>query len=200
MKPLIKITSVPITVEMKSTGARIERKSDSVELSISRKEGGGLRIESKPIQLRIDTFEARNTVVPTTRRSIAQAAEKGKNAAYEATAKLGREGQMFMDARLAGGKALDKIFEMSMDIPSGDFTLARIPTVGPDISWSEPDLRIRYDMEKLNFDWKIQNGDFEFIPGTIEFSITQRPDVIIEYIGGPIYVPKSADPNFEAEA
>lgn len=107
---------------------------------------------------------------------------------------------MFMDARLAGGKALDKIFEMSMDIPSGDFTLARIPTVGPDISWSEPDLRIRYDMEKLNFDWKIQNGDFEFIPGTIEFSITQRPDVIIEYIGGPIYVPKSADPNFEAEA
>lgn len=200
MEPLIKITSVPITVEMKSTGARIERKSDSVELSISRTEGGGLRIESKPIKLRIDTFEARNTVVPTTRRSIEQAAERGKNAAYEATAKLGREGQMLMDARLAGGKALDQIFEMSMDIPSGDFTLTRIPSVGPEISWTEPDLTIRYDMEKLNFDWRIQKGDFEFIPGSIEFSITQRPDVIIEYIGSPIYVPRSADPNFEAEA
>lgn len=200
MEPLIRITSVPITVEMKSTGARIERKSDSVELSISRTEGGGLRIESRPIKLKIDTFEARNTVVPTTRRSIEQAAEKGKHAAYEATAKLGREGQMLMDAKLSGGKALDQIFAMNMDIPSGDFTLARIPTVGPEISWSEPDLTIEYDMEKLNFDWRIQKGDFEFIPGTIEFSITQRPDVIIEYIGSPIYVPKSADPNFEAQA
>ena len=107
---------------------------------------------------------------------------------------------MLMDARLAGGKALDQIFEMSMDIPSGDFTLTRIPSVGPEISWTEPDLTIRYDMEKLNFDWRIQKGDFEFIPGSIEFSITQRPDVIIEYIGSPIYVPRSADPNFEAEA
>lgn len=200
MEPLIRITNVPITIEMKTTNAHIQRKSDSVELSISRTEGGGLRIESQPIKLRIDTFEARNTIAPTTKRSIEQAAEKGKRAAYEATAKLVREGQMLMDAKLSGGKALDQIFEMSMDIPTGDFTLARIPGAPPEISWSEPDLRIEYDMEKLNFDWRIQKGDFEFIPGTIEFSITQKPDVIIEYIGSPIYVPKSADPNFEAEA
>ncbi len=200
MEPLIRITSVPIKVEMKSTGAKIERTSSTVELNISRTEGGGLRIESRPVKLNIDTFEARNSITPTTRRSIEQAAERGRIAAYEATAKLGREGQMFMDAKLSGGAALDRIFEMSMDIPSGDFTLSRIPTVPPKISWTDPDLRIEYDMEKLNFDWRIRQGDFEFIPGTIEFSITQRPDVVIEYIGSPIYVPRSADPNFEAEA
>ncbi|MDO4711404.1 MAG: DUF6470 family protein [Peptostreptococcaceae bacterium] len=200
MEPLIRITNVPITIEMKSTSARIKRTSDRVDLNISRTEGGGLRIESEPIKLRIDTFEARNSVVPTTRRSIEQAAQRGMKAAYEATAKLGREGQMLMDAKLSGGKALDRIFAMSMEEPTGDFTLSRIPTVGPEISWSEPDLTIEYDMEKLNFDWRIQKGDFEFIPGSIEFSITQRPDVVIEYIGSPIYVPKSADPHFEAEA
>ena len=32
----------------------------------------------------------------------------------------------------------------------------------------------------------------EFIPGTIELSITQQPDVIIEYVGKPIYVPRVA--------
>ena len=35
----------------------------------------------------------------------------------------------------------------------------------------------------------------EFIPGDIEMNITQYPDVVIEYIGGPIYVPPSADPE-----
>ena len=51
--------------------------------------------------------------------------------------------------------------------------------------------------DKLNFDLKIANGNFEFIPGNIEMSITQHPDIMIEYIGGPIYVPPSADPNYE---
>jgi hypothetical protein len=31
----------------------------------------------------------------------------------------------------------------------------------------------------------------------IELKITQRPQVIIKYVGGPIYVPRSADPNYE---
>ena len=37
----------------------------------------------------------------------------------------------------------------------------------------------------------------EFIPGDIEFTVTQRPEVRIKYVGGPIYVPPSADPNYE---
>lgn len=200
MGPLIKITNVPITVEMKSTNAQIQRSAQSVDLDISRTEGGGLRIKSNPIKVSIDTFEARNTIAPTTKRSIEQAAQKGKNAAYEATAKLAREGQMLMDAKLSGGKALDQIFASDAMAPTGEFTLSRLPGAPPEINWSDPDISIEYDMEKLNFDWRIQKGDFEFIPGTIEFSIAQKPDVIIEYIGSPIYVPKSADPNFEAEA
>ena len=51
-------------------------------------------------------------------------------------------------------------------------------------------------MDKLNFDLKVLNGNYEFIPGNIEMSITQHPDVLIEYVGGPIYVPPSADPNY----
>ena len=58
-------------------------------------------------------------------------------------------------------------------------------------------MNIRYEMDKLNFDWKISGGSFEFTPGDIEFTVTQRPEVIVKYIGGPIYVPPSADPNYE---
>ena len=44
-------------------------------------------------------------------------------------------------------------------------------------------------MDKLNFDVRSLNGDFEFIPASIDVEITQYPDVRIEYVGEPIYVP-----------
>ena len=200
MEQLIQITNVPIMIEMKTTMAQIQRKAQNVDLNISRSEGGGLKIKSSPIKVSIDTFEARNSIAPTTKRSIEQAAQKGTNAAYEATARMAKEGQMFLDAKLSGGKALDQIFAQSAQSPEREFIYSRIPTVPPEINWSDPDISIQYDMEKLNFDWRISRGDFEFVPGSIEFNITQRPEVKIEYIGSPIYVPPSADPNFEAKA
>lgn len=200
MKPLIQITTVPIMIEMKSTMASIQRKAQTVDLNISRSEGGGLKIESSPIKVNIDTFEARNSISPTPIRSIKQFAEKGINAAYEATARMAKEGQMFLDAKLSGGKGLSQVIAQSTAPKEREFGYARIPTVPPEITWSDPDISIQYDLEKLNFDWRIAKGDFEFIPGSIEFTVTQQPDVIIEYIGGPIYVPASADPNFEAQA
>ena len=39
-----------------------------------------------------------------------------------------------------------------------------------------------------------------YIPGKFNFSITQYPEVKIEYLGEPVYVPKSADPNYDEEA
>lgn len=200
MKPLIQITSVPIMIEMKTTMASIQRKSQTVDLNISRSQGGGLKIESSPIKVSIDTFEARNSIAPTTKTSIEQTAQKGINAAYEATARMAKEGQMFLNAKLSGGKGLDQVIAQNAAPKEREFTYARIPSAPPEISWSDPDISIQYDLEKLNFDWRIAKGDFEFIPGSIEFNVTQRPEVIIEYIGGPIYVPASADPNFEAEA
>jgi hypothetical protein len=35
-----------------------------------------------------------------------------------------------------------------------------------------------------------------FLPPDLELVVTQRPQVVIKYIGGPIYVPPSADPNY----
>ena len=72
-----------------------------------------------------------------------------------------------------------------------------LPSVPPEITWDPGELNIRYEMDKLNFDWKMGEGSFEFTPGDIEFTVTQRPEVLIKYVGGPIYVPPSSDPNYE---
>ena len=76
MEPLIKITTIPIALEMKINHAKLEYNNASAELEISR-DKGGLRIKSSPIKLNLDTFEARSSIRPTAKQSVEQYAEKG---------------------------------------------------------------------------------------------------------------------------
>ena len=195
MKPLIEITTVPIQIEMKTTQARLEYARGTAEVEISRQEGG-LRIQSKPVRVNIDTFEARNSITPTLARSLEQGAQKGQQAAYQATATYAQQGKLMMETKL-GEEVITLLSRQSLTEGLKDVGLQFLPSVGPEITWDPGEMNIRYEMDKLNFDWKIGGGSFEFTPGDIELTVTQRPEVIIKYIGGPLYVPPSSDPNYE---
>ena len=195
MKPLIEITTVPIQIEMKTTHAKLEYVRGTAEMEISRDKGGGLQIKSRPIRVNIDTFEARNSITPTLARNLEQRAQDGKQSAYTATATFSNQGTLMMKTKL-GEEVITQFAKDAMNNVQ-DVALDFLPKVGPEITWDPGEMNIRYEMDKLNFDWKINGGSFEFTPGDIEFTVTQRPEVIIKYIGGPIYVPPSADPNYE---
>lgn len=199
MESLIKITTIPISYELKINEARLERRSGTAELEISRDQGG-MNIKSRPIKVKLDTFEARNSYVPTTSRAIAQAAQDGKTAAYEATANFAKEGQLMLKTKIGeGGETLNQIFAQRTAAPTGEFQLDFIPKTGANINWEDSSLLIEYQMDKLNFDWKIGKGEVQFVPGDIELSVSQYPDVKIEYMGDPIYVPPSAAAHFTGE-
>ena len=198
MYPLIEIKTVPIEIEMKTTPAQLKYTRASAEVEISR-DKGGLSIKSRPIRVKLDTFEARNSITPTAMRSIQQSAQRGRQAAYEATATYARDGKIFMNAKIGEEKITQLAQESQMRDYKANVNIQFLPSVGPEISWDVGEMNIRYQMDKLNFDWKLNGGNFEFVPGDIEFSVTQMPDVIIKYVGGPIYVPPSSDPNYEPE-
>lgn len=196
MRQLLEITSVPIEIEMRTSRAQLQYTRGTAELEISR-DKKGLSIKSRPIQLNVDTFEMRQSIVPTAARSIEQSAQKGQQAAYSATAARAQEGELYLKAKFGE----DVQAQISKTAISKEMFsqpgMTFIPTQGPEIDWDPGEMNIRYEMDKLNFDWKIGGGSFEFTPGDIELTVTQRPEVIIKYIGGPIYVPPSADPNYE---
>jgi len=196
MKPLLEITTVPIQIEMRTTNAKLEYARGTAEMEISR-DKGGLNIKSRPIRVNIDTFEARNSITPTLARQIAQSADKGQQAAYEATATYAQQGQLLLKTRVGEELVTQFAEEAMMKDVKLNAGIDFIPKVGPEITWDTGEMNIRYEMDKLNFDWKFGQGDFQFTPGDIEFTVTQRPEVVIKYIGGPIYVPPSADPNYE---
>lgn len=195
MQPLIEIQTIPIEIQMKVTDARLEYARGTANLEISR-DKGGLQIRSQPIQVNIDTFEARNSIVPTTMRSIEQKAQQGRQAAYEATASISREGRMMMEATVDGQVIPNLARQAVLERPA-NLNIQFLPSTGPEISWSGGELSVQYEMDKLNFDWRMEQMQFTFVPGDIEFTMTQRPDVVIKYVGGPLYVPLSSDPNYE---
>lgn len=194
MEPLLQIKTIPLKYEMKIQKAELRYTKSKSEVLIN-KENGGLDINSKPIKSIIDTYEARSSITPTTMESVRQAAASGLEAASEAAATYTEEAALLLDAKVPN--PLDQIFRQRAQMPTGEFGLAFIPTTGPDLEWSAPDLNIKYQMDKLSFDIRAAKGDFEYIPGSIEFSITQMPDVEIEYIGKPMYVPPSAAKYFD---
>lgn len=195
MKPLIEITTIPIQIEMKTTHAKLEYTRGTAEMEITRGENG-LSIKSRPIKLNIDTYEARNSLTPTLARYLEQGAQKGQQAAYEATATYARQGQLLLETRVGEELVTQFAEEAMMKDVKTNVGLKFLPEHGADISWDPGEMNIRYEMDKLAIDWKLNEGSFEFTPGDIEFKIAQRPDVVIKYIGGPLYVPPSSDPNY----
>ncbi|MBS6218270.1 MAG: hypothetical protein KH704_15340 [Clostridiales bacterium] len=195
MRPLIEIQTIPIEIQMKTTNARLEYARGTAQMEVSR-DRRGLQIRSQPIRVNIDTFEARSSIVPTTAQSIQQGAAQGQRAAYEATAVLAQEGRMMMEAKI-DQDVIPQLAQQKTAKQPAQLGIQFLPEVGPDISWTGGEMSIRYEMDKLNFDWRMSQMQFTFVPGDIEFKVTQQPDVVIKYTGSPLYVPPSADPSYE---
>ena len=195
MYPLIEIKTVPIEIQMKVTRAHLEYARGTAQVEISR-DKGGLNIRSHPIKVNLDTFEARNSVTPTTATAIRQQAQAGVQGAYQATGVLAKEGRMMMEAKIGQDVIPQLAKQQTLGSPT-NLNIDFLPSTGPDISWDGGEMSIQYQMDKLNFDWRMEQMNFTFVPGDIEFTMTQRPDVIIKYVGGPLYVPPSSDPDYE---
>ena len=183
MKPLIQITTIPIAYEMQIEKAKFERHEGTANLEISSNQAGHMQIKSQPIKLNLDTYESGNALLG----SSLGIGEKGNGSPvmYQATVSVDGDGQLLLK-----GKISDNLNKGNV--------VPQISTASEATPVKQADLTIRYQMDKMNFDMKVANGNFEFIPGTINVEITQYPDVQIEYVGGPIYVPPSADPNYES--
>ena len=131
MYPLIEIKTVPIEIEMKTTPAQLKYTRASAEVEISRNKGG-LSIKSRPIRVKLDTFEARNSITPTAMRSIQQSAQRGQQAAYEATATYARNGKIFMNAKIGEEKITQLAQESQMRDYKANVNIQFLPSVGPE--------------------------------------------------------------------
>ena len=208
MNSLIEITTVPIEIRMKTTNATLEYSRGTAELELSRSENGNVDIRSRAIKLQPDRYEPFGSGRPRVTASSPAAVGGSSSAvspqsAYEVTSVSMRQGELLLNATV--GQEFGQLFfgggSSSAQVDAGGQEAAPAVTAtfpGGAGDGGNTNFQIAYEMDKTLFNMK-QQGEttFKFTPGNIEFSVEQRPEVIIKYTGRPLYVPRSADPNYE---
>lgn len=195
---LLQITTIPIKIEIKVTNAKFEpTESDrQPKVNITTKNGGYV-MEAEPLRLNIDTYEARKSLGfghMNDADMLQQKAQEGFSIAYQGTAKVSQEGD-----QLARGVSPSEIAISNARAGATVETIMEfLPKEGAEITFDKGTLNIEYQMGTQDFDWNLKPDlPMEFIPGNVEFIIRDKPRVEIEYIGEPLYVPPSSNPNYE---
>lgn len=195
IEPLIEIKTIPMSIEYRIKDATLELASGDAKVEINR-DKNGLQMKMHHAKVHMDTFKARNSMGNKSALVLnKEFAKDGIEASYEATANFAREGEMLMDIH-TGTSVFAEIASKRLKNDL-QFNIGFIPSEPVDIDVEKGDLMIKYEMDRLNFDWKIERPGIKFTPGDIEFIIKEYAHVELKYIGAPIYVPPSADPNYE---
>lgn len=195
---LLQITTVPIKIEIKVTKAKYEPAEEDRQPKVNIKTtNGGFVMQAEPLKLHIDTYQARRTLGEGNLKDgdiMKQKAQEGFSIAFQGTAKIAQEGDM-----LARGVTPSEIAKNNVRAGATIETIMEfLPKEGADITFSGGKLNINYEMGEQDINWDVHPElPMEFIPGKVELIVHDRPRVEIEYLGDPLYVPPSANPNYE---
>ncbi|MBP1542594.1 MAG: hypothetical protein J6A16_00745 [Oscillospiraceae bacterium] len=194
---LLQITTIPISIEIKITNAKLDFPDDRQPKVNITTTNGQFVMKAEPLKLNIDTYEARKSLGPGNMTSgdlMAQKAQEGFSLAFQGTARVASEGNQLARGMTASEIAIQRAragatYETIMEF---------LPKEGADITFDAGKLSIDYQLGDQEIDWDVMSRmPMEFIPGSVELIVRDRPRVEIEYIGDPIYVPASANPNYE---
>ncbi len=192
MDQLLSIKHIPIKIEVNVTNAQLKpREADPLEPSVKISRGSdGVKVAAQPYKVDISSPKL-DSYVPTN----VQPSEL--TLTYDAVAKMGGTDGT---ASAANTTAVSRSSSQSIEA-----ILSKLPrSKESSISYNDGTLSINYSMigsdssSDIGSISDLKNG-FEFIPGDIEFIVSQMPDLEIEYLGEPLYFPRSADPNYKGE-
>lgn len=195
---LLQITTIPIQIEIKVTKATYEPAVDDTQPKVNiTTTNGGYVMEAEPVKLNIDTYQARASIGYGHMNDgdmLAKKAKEGFSIAFQGSARVASEGDQLARGMTAPEIAINRARAGATIETIMEF----LPKEGAQITFDEGKLNIEYQMGTQDFDWDVlPQLPMRFIPGSVELIIRDRPRVEIEYIGDPIYVPPSANPNYE---
>ena len=192
---LLKITVIPMQYELEIQPARLEYQQDFTPSADVQTTPGRLQMESQPTQLRLDTYEARKSLgfATSADRSLA-AAEKSLTRFFENIRAIVEDGRRM--AKIEDGVTVGQLVQGKM-LRRPELFTAFLPSGGADISWLPGSLHTSYESGEISLDWQVHDNSMHYIPGSVKMRITQQADVDVKYLGTPMYIPPSADPDYE---
>ncbi len=154
-----------------------------------------LEIHSQNAEIHIDTYEARKSLgLMNIEDSIQQYAAKGKEHIQKQTREYVQIGQAMGD--IQNGADIGDIVRQKM-LEQPELYTTFLPSAPADLSFVPAQMDINYKPSDVNLDWQIKDSSISYKPGSVHMKIVQYADIDIKYLGGPMYVPPSADPDYE---
>jgi hypothetical protein len=199
MGPLIKITSVPIKLEFNITNPKLEineeyeKQAQSARMPrVSRV--GNNTIQAEPIKINADNNQ-----------DSYNSAQSDTLATFTYNAVAG-----FREVQADGGAGgVDGVGGVSENVRaktashSIESVLAKLSNKSGNgvVNFQNNTLSINYAMDDIKGNMSAEEAreaikKWNFVPGEIEISVEQYPDIQIEYVGGIRYFPASSDPNY----
>jgi len=176
MENLITIETVPIKIEFVEKEQLNVSSVHNSQIEVCN-ESGDKQIQSNRIRIAVqDSYEPSQSY-------------NWENSTYTATSNVDDEGNLQLNISMEDGEAKSIRFkQINRSIESISNQVNKIET---------GDMKISIPINRLS-SGSIASADTntEFMPPDLELVVTQRADVIIKYVGGPIYVPRSSDPNY----
>ncbi len=201
MEQLLEIRTIPMNMELNIQPAKLEISTEQPSCQITRQKGS-LEIDHTYPKLHIDTIDMRRSMGQMgPREACKQRAADSMKVAFDATVEIAKKGNAM--ERIERNTSIGQIargFYMQRVQQSMESTIGAVPEVPPEIDWDPGELSMRYEADRLRFDWQTHGrANIEFTPAKIECVIKQYPRVEITFVGDPLYVPPSANPEYVAE-
>lgn len=193
---LLNISTTPIKYELEIERARLEYNHDFLPKAKVSTRQAKLDLQASNAQVILDTYKARRSLGQYNTGDWHKVfADKGKESISKATRDHVDTGNAL--SRIDIGVNISQIIGQKM-LDQPVLYTAFIPNPGAEISWIPHEIKISYQEGDLSYDWQAMRNIMNYVPGSVRMRILQQPKVNIEYTGRPIYIPPSADPEYEA--
>ncbi len=185
---LLQIESVPISFEYVEHKEPASLSRSIAKLEISRSGDNSVAIKPQKLRLQVDSFSKSNS----------RDAVSFDNLSYTATAGYVSPGNLRLNVSLSDAMTSDLRFSQV-----GRTTEAMADTIGTDFDpeyanyfpSGDSGFSISFDLSGL-----FGLGEMNFTPPDLELEVKEMPHVVITYVGGPLYVPKSSDPSYDPDS
>lgn len=194
---LLQISITNAKYEITTKPARLEYNQElipSADVGITNAE---MNLTTKPAKLDIDTYQARKSLgLANIKDTAAAKAQKGSESLSDFTQETVSETWQMAEAG-ATGLTYGEIERRKMIAPPPSPLTVSLPSAPAEITYRPGSFQLDFNMGEINTDWKIHKTKFDYVAGSFNLDITQKPRVDIEYIGSPLYFPSGSNPGLK---
>lgn len=196
---LLRTTVVPAEYKLRVQHAQLKIKQDFQPVPEINASQGEMKIQTTPTTATYDGRQMRKSLgFQNVDDIIDEAVQKGQQSISKTTqdhVQFGKEvsqpGKGVTIPELMRQKMFGEVSEKN------NIGTVFLPQSSTDISWHPGNVDVEYNAGDMNFDWAIHPPEYTYIPGDVRLELIEHARVEVEYLGGPLYFPPSADPNYE---